>query len=130
MFRSTLSIPTGVQMWLASMPRQHGLLKSMTVLAPQNTPKRFELNIFTYSVGHLVIQVAGCRWKKKAIRRYEHPPILAQDPEWNGSSIPFWPNSRTLIRWPASGHIADQAVDDFIHRWTRLNRGWQELWAI
>jgi hypothetical protein len=125
LFRQTLSIPRGVQMWLTSMPIQHGLFKSMTLEAPQNTPKRFELNIFTYGLGHLVIQVAGCRWKKKALRRHTHPPILTQPSEWDSCSIPFWPVLTTMpIQWPAKEHLGREIVDDFVQRWIRLERGW------
>ena len=124
LFRQTLSIPNGVQMWFVSLAIQHGLFKSYLVQAPLSTPQRFELNVFTYGLGHFVIQVVTARWKKKAFRRHRHPPILTQAPEWDCCSIPFWPSKGTPVSWPPGAHLADQAVEQFVQRWTQLNRGW------
>jgi hypothetical protein len=113
-----------LRMWLASVPRVQGLFKSMSIYAPLNTPRRFELNIFTYGLGHLVIQTAGCGWKKKALRRHAKPPVLTQSNEWNNCSTPFWPNCKTPVQWPPAEHMGDQVIDAFVERWTNLSRGW------
>jgi hypothetical protein len=124
-FRQTLSIPDGVQMWFASLPFQHGLFKSMTIETPLNTPRRFEVNVFTYGVGHLVIQVAASRWKKKAFRRHTPPPVLTQGSEWDVCSLPFWPPkwSRTFS-WPPAHHMSLNVCEKFAKRWTTMERGW------
>jgi hypothetical protein len=122
-FRRTLSIPNGVQMWLASMPIQRGLFKSLSIEAPLGTPRRFALNVFTYGLGHLVIQAAGCRWKKKASRRHAPPPRLTPSIQWSDCSIPFWPNTQTPILWPPNAHLGAGAVDEFVLRWTNLELG-------
>jgi hypothetical protein len=124
LFRRTLAVPSGVQMWLASMPVVHGIFKQMTIYPPQNTPRRFELNVFSYGLGHLVIQVAGCRWKKKAYRRHAAPPVLTQALEWYPHSIPFWPWDGNPVSWPAAGHLGHEDIDTFVQRWTNLERGW------
>ena len=124
-FRQMLAIPNGVQMWLASLPFQHGLFKSMTIKAPFNTPNRFELNVFTYGVGHLVIQVAASRWKRKALRRHADPPSLTQGSEWDALSIPFWPNRMRSFSWPPAAHMSLDVCENFIKRWTSMKIGWQ-----
>jgi hypothetical protein len=123
-FRRTLSIPAGVQMWLATLPVQHGVFKSMTVEAPLGMPNRFELNIFTYCIGHLVIQVAGCRWKKKALRRHARPPVLTQGPEWDSCSISFWPGRLKSVTWPPAMILSRDLIDTFVERWISVKRGW------
>jgi hypothetical protein len=124
LFRQTLSVPNGVQMWLASLPVQQGLFKSHVVETPLNTPGRFELNVFTYGLGHLVIQVVTSRWAKKALRRHANPPVLTQAVEWNSCSIPLWPSTAASVSWPPNGHLGHQIVDAFVQRWTQLVRGW------
>ena len=123
-FRQTLCIPDGVQMWLASLPFQHGLFKSMTIEAPLNTPNRFEVNVFTYGVGHLVIQVAASRWKRKALRRHARPPVLTQGTDWDTCSIPFWPKRSNSLSWPPAQHMGRPLIDPFIGRWIDIERGW------
>src|SRR5260370_12410263 len=123
LFRQTLSIPNGVQIWLASMPVQHGLFKSYVIETPLNAPRRFELNVFTYGLGHFVIQAVTARWNKKALRWHTPPPVLTQAIEWDSCSIPFWPRSGAPISWPPAGHMSHQVVDAFVQRWTQLIRG-------
>jgi hypothetical protein len=123
-FRQTLSIPNGVQMWLASLAIEHGLLKSYFVQTPLNTPRRFELNVFTYGLGHFVIQVVTARWNKKAFRRHAPPPILTPASVWDSCSIPFWPSNGTPVSWPPAAHLIDRAVEQFVQRWMLLERGW------
>jgi hypothetical protein len=123
-FRHSLLIPRGVQMWLASVPVPQGIFKNMTVEAPQNTPGRFGLNVFTYGLGHLLIQVVGCQWKKKANRRYLPPPFVTQNPVWDNVSTPFWPDQKAPIQWPPKAHMGPDAVDTFVVRWKDMNLGW------
>jgi hypothetical protein len=116
LFRQTLSIPNGVHMWVASLPVQHGLFKSYVVETPLNAPRRFELNVFTYGLGHFVIQVVTARWNRKALRRHTHPPVLTQATEWNDCSIPFWPSTGMAVSWPPATHMGHQVVDAFVQR--------------
>jgi hypothetical protein len=126
LFRETLSIPKDVQMWLASMPIRRGLFKSYVVETTLDTPRRFEINVFTYGLGHFVIQVVSARWNKKALRRHAPPPKLTPGPVWNDVSIPFWPNDGTPVSWPPAAHLGDNAVQQFVERWKHLEfgRGW------
>lgn len=113
-------------MWFASLPVQHGLFKSYVVETPLNTPRRFEFNVFTYGLGHFVIQVVTARWNKKALRRHASPPVLTQAVEWDDCSIAFWPSDGTPVSWPPAKHLSRQVIDAFVERWTQLElgRGW------
>jgi hypothetical protein len=123
-FRQTLAIPPGLQIWLASLPVARGLFKSYLVQTPLNTPQRFELNVFTYGLGHFVIQVVNTRWAKKAFRRHRPCPTLTQAPEWDDCSIPVWPSKGESVLWPPRRHMGDSVVDEFVQRWVKIERGW------
>jgi hypothetical protein len=119
-FRRTLAIPDGVQMWLASTLRLRGLFKGFIVQTPLNTPQRFGLNTFTYGLGHLVIQIVGCRWMKKAVRRHAEPPCLTQAIHWARVSIPFWPHNGSPVSWPPNAHLGNRALEQFMDRWAKV----------
>ena len=84
-------------MWLASLPIQHGIFKSFYAVAPQNVPRRFEINAFAYGLGHLVIQVSTCRWTNKRNRRFEPPPHLTQG--WSGIRFQLSPSQSSAAQF-------------------------------
>jgi len=122
LFRQTLAIPNGVQMWLAGMLRHRGIFKGYTIDTPLNTPQRFELNCFTYGLGHFVIQVVGSKWKKKSLRRHAGTPGVRQSFAWSSTSIPFWPNVPAPFAWPPAMFLGERAMEQFILRWNKLTR--------
>jgi hypothetical protein len=124
LFRRTLTIPRGVQVWLASMDKLHGVFKSMGAEAPLNTPGRIKLNVFTYGLGYLVIQVVGIRWMKKSRDKYSTPPLLIQDLSQDVYSVPIWPNCKTPVLWPPPLQVPHKSIDSFVQRWINLHRGW------
>jgi Zn ribbon nucleic-acid-binding protein len=124
LFARTLQIPGGVQMWLSSTVFLRGLFKSQYVEIEPPDGRTFYLQAFTYGLGHFVIQVVICRWKKKVLRRHAHPPFLRQAVGWIPMSIPFWPHDGTPVRWPPATHLSDQIIDKFVQRWTRIGAQW------
>ncbi len=116
-FAKGLTIPAGVQMWLGSMATRRGLFKSHYFTTPTGTSCGFELNVFTYGMGHLVIQVVTSRWRKKAHRRHALPPVVTQAIAWDRVSVPFWPSDGTPVSWPPSAHLGDEIIDEFSVRW-------------
>lgn len=124
LFRRTLTIPRGVQIWLASLDKPHGVFKSMGAEAPLNTPGRIKLNVFTYGLGYLLIQVVGVRWMKKSRDKYSTPPLLVQDPGQDAFASPIWPHCNTPVLWPLSLQVPHKAVDSFVQRWINLHRDW------
>lgn len=124
LFRSTLTLPRGVQIWLASMDGPHGVFKSMGAESPLNSPGRIKLNVFTYGLGYLLLQVVGARWMKRSKDKYSAPPLLVQDPIQDAFAISIWPDCKTPILWPPRLHVPHKAVDPFVQRWINLNRDW------
>jgi hypothetical protein len=122
-FMRNLTIPSAIQMWLASASTQGGLFKCGYIASPVGASDGFEINHFTHGVGHVVVQVVASRWKKKSLRRHTPPPILTQAPEWNPVSIPFWPSDGKPINLPPIMHLGDEIIDKFVQRWTKLERG-------
>jgi hypothetical protein len=122
-FKESWTIPDGVQMWLASTPRQKGLFKCGYASTVIGTSNGFELNHFTYGAGHLVVQMTACKWKKKAHRRHLPPPYVTQNLLWNDVSVPFWPKHTKRTHWPPKKHLGDEVIDTFVERWANLQRG-------
>lgn len=131
-FRSTLEIPSDVQMWLAAFG---GTYKSGTfighVSGPAVTPdyrgpwKDFEFYAFTYSVGGLVVQLLAPRWAP--IHRRGLPvPILQPNGIWDKVGIQFWPSDGSSVDWPPPQYLDDNSIDAFTNRWTAPVRfvGW------
>jgi len=121
LFARNLTFPRGVQMWLASMEVPHGVFKSRHAETPSAVSRGFYFQAFTYGIGHFVIQVVICRFKKKSLRRHANQPSLRQHLFWSSRSIAFWPHDGTSLRWPPSLHLSNELVDQFVKRWTRLN---------
>jgi hypothetical protein len=122
LFRETLAIPNGVQMWLGGTLRHRGVFKGYTIDTPLSTPQRFELNCFTYGLGHFVIQVVGSKWKKKSLRRHANPPAVRQSFAWSSTSVPFWPSVPPPVAWPPAMFLGERAMEQFIFRWNKLTR--------
>jgi hypothetical protein len=117
LFRKTLILPKGLQMWFGSMAdSSHGIFKSFTVETPCNTAYRYEVNIFTYAVGHFLIQSTCFKWKRKSRQKYVPSGYLTPGPEWSEVAVPLWPNLATPIDWPARLHLGYQLIEKFAHR--------------
>jgi hypothetical protein len=125
-FRSSLEIPPNVQMWLAGLPDI-----SMTgtfighvfgIDVPRGTVWHgieiddFESYAFTYSAGHLVLQVLACRHGKIS-NRGKPLPVLQPNTGWNESVMQFWPNNGTPIRWPPALDLSSDALNGLANRW-------------
>jgi hypothetical protein len=120
LFRITRAIPNGVQMHLASVPGIQGMFKGSTIYTALNAGPRFEVNVFTYGLGHFLVQVTGVRWMKKSRRKYALPPRLSQSIDFTSSSLPIWPDARVPISWPPPLYLAGEALQRFVNRWKDL----------
>jgi hypothetical protein len=116
-FRRSFSIPAGVRMWLASSADIRGIFSGSTLEIPLNSPGHFKLNVFTYGIGHVVIQVTASRWMKKSLRRHSNPPGIKQGIQWARCAVPFYPEPDLPVLWPLS-HLGGQSLEAFINRWT------------
>ena len=115
-FMMSLSIPSGVQMWLASLdpakPRS-GLVKSRYPHIP--------FYAFTYGVGHFLVQVVATKYHRSRFQSHMDQPTFTQPDVWNDFSVPFWPSSGDPVAWPPRKHVTNDLVDAFVDRWRNLN---------
>ena len=119
-FMNTLEIPNGVQMWIASSGSEqfNGIFHSYVfqVGIPHGPIRRAKFFSFTWSAGHLVLQVMAVRWRKYR-RRDEGLPILIPDKKWDPISVRFWPNDGRPITWNPAHDLSDNSLDVFKNRW-------------
>ncbi len=122
LFAERLEFPVGVQAWLASQSTLHGVFDNSYFEPPINTRGgSFKAQVFTYGIGHFVIQLTILRWKSKRRRKYANQLFFRQDPHWDDFSIPVWPSDGTVVSWPARKHLTHEFVEVFIQRWKHLN---------
>jgi hypothetical protein len=117
LFSETLTIPVGIQMWIGSKVGHDGIFKSYYARTPSGTPNGFEALVFTYGVGHLIVQCTSARPIRKGLRRHTAESPFTQDWVWDRLAIPFWPRNGSPIKWPHLSHMGDEVVDQFVHRW-------------
>jgi len=64
-FRETLRVPPGLSMWIGALEESfRGTFKTLHVIPIAATENDFGLYVFTYVVGHLVLQLVGAKWAK------------------------------------------------------------------
>lgn len=119
-FANNLALPVSTQVWLAAISGARGLFKSHYIETPKNTSRDFEIQAFTYGLGHFVVQITVSKWKHRIFRRQTQPIILQQANVWDSVSIPSWPHSGSAISWPPAKHLSEELVDIFVKRWAKL----------
>lgn len=119
-FAQHRTLPRGVQMWIARVAEPCGILKGGDIKAKEGTPAGFTLNVCTYAIGFLVVQITCPRWSKSANRKHHAPGKLTQSPEWDIVSIPFWPLPAGPIVWPAANWMTKNSLDTYADRWKYL----------
>jgi len=120
-FRQTLEMPTGVQIWLASFRGPKRFEVNVDTGSSMITSGRFagyEFYVFTYLVGHLVIQLTFPRWTRFARRR---PPLPAWIParHWWTAHLDLYPGVSQLT-WPPKLYLDRDGLKQFRDR---LGRG-------
>ncbi len=125
-FRSSLSLPLNIQMWV-------GCLQDISMTAtfighvfglnvPPGTRRHgieiydLEAYAFTYSAGHLVLQVLACR-HGKIVNRGKPLHILRPNPVWDDAVVQFWPDTGTPISWPPSCNLNSDSLNLLANRW-------------
>jgi hypothetical protein len=119
-FFSSLDIPQGVQIWLAWYRGRHMFAGQVLFgkLTLRSGPFRgFQIGVFTYMVGYLVLQLTYPRWTKTTRSRKPAVPVLSQDPAFDCASIPLWPANETGIPWPPSRYLDGDSLKTFHDRW-------------
>lgn len=118
-FREAQTIPPGLFMWFGALERDRkGVFKTRHVMPASRTENHFGLYVFTYAVGHFVLQVVGVKW---ATYNPEKPlPIVDQNPAYADYMIPFWPITGNLL-WPPPKYLSENSVDVLANRWGQLH---------
>ncbi len=76
-----------------------------------------EFYIFTYVVGHLVLQTHASRWTR--IHQRARPlPEVTPGADWNAATVRFWPDSGITVNWPPLKYLGDKdnIIERFIDR--------------
>jgi len=120
-FATSLSIPRGVQIWLSLFhgKRLHGRYTRHYSTINTGHYKGFEVYIFTYVVGFLVVQLSAFRWGSIA-KPPRFVPRLWQNDIWNPASIPLWPPAGKRVTWFALQYFDDQSIQAFSERWSHI----------
>lgn len=122
LFAKKLTIPGGVQMWLARLPHQgFGLCSSDIINTAPDYSNPFDLNVFNYAAGHLLIQVLAFAWRDRAKRRHGRPAVLTQNKGRNSYSIQFWPIDGAALLWPPPQDVSYKLLhEEFRYRWMNV----------
>jgi len=116
-FAKTLTIPPYVQMWLGRVEGNRGVLDLGFFASPSGVRGGFELAVFTYSIGQVLLQVVASRWNKKGHRRRSGFPNLSHTDFWATAMTPFWPASGKPVEWPLPVTLSEAQVDELVRSW-------------
>jgi hypothetical protein len=123
-FRRDLSIPDGVQIWMASRHgpagKYYGFWQSSWGQTDQLSLYGFRIYNCTWNFQNLVLQILAGQWKDKRRRRTEPFPALIPYEGWNDGTILIWPPDGKSFRWPPPLYIGDDALQAFRDRWNRV----------
>jgi hypothetical protein len=116
-FRHTFEMPKGVQIWLASFRGPQRFEANVDTRHSLFTSSRFagyQFFIFTYLIGHLVIQLTFPRWTRLSRRR---PPLPAWIPAefWRAATIDLYPGIPALS-WPPLLYFDRNGIQAFRKR--------------
>lgn len=104
-FGRSLTLPLNVNMWLAGFsPAGKGNAHTGYHTGTLPNTGGISMYVCTYAVGHVVLQTVGCNAS-------DVHQIMPKTKQFDGLSIPFWPEIPNGFIWPA-GEVL-QTVDDF-----------------
>jgi hypothetical protein len=117
-FRRALTIPDGVQMWLAGfLPRGSGRFNTYYSDVSIDPRGRLDLYVCTYGVRHFVFQVVAAR--------YAGIPSFSPKPGFEYLAVPFWPELVNISQgraWPPQDVLRSRSdFDKFSERWGEIS---------
>jgi hypothetical protein len=117
-FRETLCIPPGLSMWIGALEDGfRGTFKTLHVIPVAATENDFGLYVFTFVVGHLVLQLVGAKWATRNPRIILPPKQRDSDSDY---VTWFWPIVGS-VRWPPPKYIPVGFLDNLTDRWKTYN---------
>jgi hypothetical protein len=124
-FARTLKIPGGVFMWFGALDhRNRGAFKTRYVVPQVAAKYDFRFYVFTYCVGHFVLQVVGTKWTTHDPKRRFPFPWIDQHPGDSTVSTPFWPIpivDGMSFQWPPPDYLPDNRINALANRWGLLH---------
>lgn len=122
-FRDRLAIPKNVVVWFGSISPVLGKFDSRDLLDRTN---QLGINVFTFSAGHLVLQVfAAVSHQNRAARRRaaaladDTIPIVTQHPAWCEYATPIWPDVAGAS-WPPVRNLGHEQIKNFQNRFSQF----------
>lgn len=117
-FRETLCPPPQLSMWIGALEdSSRGAFRTLHVLPTATTENDFGLYVFTYVVGHLVLQLVGAKWATQKRRAILPPKQQDGDSEY---MTWFWPIAGS-ISWPPPKYAPIPLLDNLTNRWKTYN---------
>ncbi len=130
-FRETRHIPTSVSCWLAGLSTpiltglNFGYVLGLQTRYENGVWDDLEIYVYTFAIGYLVLQLRAFRFADMMHRGRTLPRSLPQNPFWDHYSIPFWPNSASMLRWPPAEHLSEDFLSKYTGRWAGPIRVWR-----
>jgi hypothetical protein len=118
-FAKNLTIPPNVQMWAGRVEGNHGMSDLGFFSSPPNFRHGFESAVFTYSIGHVLLQVVTSLWNKRGPRRRGFPNY-SHSGAWATALTQFWPSSDKPVEWSPSVTLSESNIDALIHSWETI----------
>ena len=131
-FARNLSIPFGVQVWLAQRNAGYltGTFRSIQrfqqesgpimphLIRPPDSPYMFKSYTCTFVIGLLAIQVLALRWAQSDLRRgFGDPaPKIIDNGRFAEHVIPIWPNYGFSAVWPPARSVNNDEFETFWDR--------------
>jgi len=123
-FRTSLTIPSEVQMWIAAFQGAYRYSGKFTtsLLAPSEPGplEGIEFYSHTYVIGHLVLQTLAPGWKR-VHDRVRPLPTLEPGTDWLPAAIQFLPENGSALEWPPPKYLGDSTIQRFMDRFDRIN---------
>jgi hypothetical protein len=120
-FAKHLTIPAGVQVWIArrGTPFMTGMFRSVYGLVNTKPQFRFELYTCTFSFGFLILQSLTARWINRKMRHLVPPPPVKQPSALDEYAVRIWPGP-TSLEWPIKGLIGEDTIELFWNRFGEI----------
>jgi hypothetical protein len=121
-FRKSLTIPDGVQVWIACRKSIHynGMWVSKLGKLDRKHRLGFRYYTCTWNFQNFVLQTLCGKWEDKRRRKSVSFPPLAQHDHWNNASVQIWPPTGNSIDWPPPLYIGDDTFKAFSDRWNTI----------
>jgi hypothetical protein len=117
-FRETLSIPFGLSMWIGALDHSYrGTFRTLHAVPIAVTENDFGVYVFTYIVGHVVLQLVGAKWASRNPRVILPPKQRDTDSDY---MTWFWPIAGS-VQWPPRLYVPVRFLNDLTDRWKNSN---------